>query len=238
MRCAPGLATAGSAALLEPTGSRNTTADLEISTMRDFACPKCSQRLAFENSVCLGCDSAIGFDLVNRDFAVLGPSGVTLVAPPRQMCANCTSPAATGWCPPTPGTMSVLLTHPNRAADGDPAVPAFAEAETAKRRLVVELIELGLPIIDRVADPSTVSRSTSCPARRRKSPLGTTMGSSPWTSPRATTCTARSCASRWPSRTGHCWGTSGTRSVTTSSPCSRRPARRERSSSSSSVTRK
>ena len=36
-----------------------------------------------------------------------------------------------------------------RPADGDPALPAFAEAEAAKRRLVVELVELGLPINDR-----------------------------------------------------------------------------------------
>ncbi len=31
--------------------------------MRDFACPHCGQRLAFENSVCLSCGNAIGFDL-------------------------------------------------------------------------------------------------------------------------------------------------------------------------------
>ena len=52
--------------------------------MRDFACPNCGQRLAFENSVCLSCGSPIGFDLAARDFAVLGPQGVTLLAPARQ----------------------------------------------------------------------------------------------------------------------------------------------------------
>ena len=31
--------------------------------MRDFTCPNCGQRLAFENSVCLSCGSALGFSL-------------------------------------------------------------------------------------------------------------------------------------------------------------------------------
>ena len=31
--------------------------------MRDFNCPNCGQRLAFENSVCLACGSALGFSL-------------------------------------------------------------------------------------------------------------------------------------------------------------------------------
>lgn len=120
--------------------------------MRDFACPKCSQRLAFENSVCLNCDSAIGFDLANRDFAVLGPNGVTLLAPPRQMCANLHI-ACCNWLVSSGGLCRSCSLTRTRPADGDPAVPAFAEAEAAKRRLVVELIELGLPITDRVADP-------------------------------------------------------------------------------------
>jgi hypothetical protein len=37
--------------------------------MRDFACPNCGQHLAFENSVCLSCGSALGFSL--DDMALL-----------------------------------------------------------------------------------------------------------------------------------------------------------------------
>ncbi len=29
--------------------------------MRDFLCPNCGQHLAFENSICLSCGSALGF---------------------------------------------------------------------------------------------------------------------------------------------------------------------------------
>jgi hypothetical protein len=37
--------------------------------MRDFTCPNCGQHLAFENSVCLSCGSALGFSL--DDMALL-----------------------------------------------------------------------------------------------------------------------------------------------------------------------
>jgi hypothetical protein len=123
--------------------------------MRDFACPNCGQRLAFENSLCLGCNNPIGFDLVLREFAILRSDGVTTAAPARRMCANL-NVAGCNWLVPADvrGLLcrSCSLTR-TRPADGDPALPTYAEAEAAKRRLVVELIELGLPINDRVADP-------------------------------------------------------------------------------------
>ena len=124
--------------------------------MRDFACPNCGQRLAFENSMCLGCNNPIGFDLVQREFAILGGDGVTTVGSARRMCANLHVAGCNWLVPaadrPAPLCRSCSLTR-TLPADGDPAMPAFAEAEAAKRRLVVELIELGLPINDRVADP-------------------------------------------------------------------------------------
>ena len=70
--------------------------------MRDFACPHCGQRLAFENSLCLSCNNPIGFDLVEREFAILGPDGVTTRRPrPADVREPATSRAATGWCRPT-----------------------------------------------------------------------------------------------------------------------------------------
>jgi len=122
--------------------------------MRDFACPHCGQQLAFENSVCLNCGSAIGFDLVQREFAVLGADGVTTLAPTRQICANLNL-AGCNWLVPTNGgplCRSCSLTR-TRPGEGSVALRAFAEAEAAKRRLVVELIDLSLPIDDRVAAP-------------------------------------------------------------------------------------
>ena len=70
------------------------------------------------------------------------------------MCANL-NVAGCNWLVPAGQPLlcrscSLTRTRPN---DGDSALPAFAEAEAAKRRLVVELVELSLPINDRIADP-------------------------------------------------------------------------------------
>ncbi len=124
--------------------------------MRDFLCPNCGQRLAFENSLCLNCGSNLGFDLSARDFLLVGSSGLTSEQQPRTMCANLNL-AGCNWLVPAgvPGTLcrSCSLTR-TRPADGDlGALPEFAAAEAAKRRLVLELVELGLPITDRLQDP-------------------------------------------------------------------------------------
>ena len=41
--------------------------------MRDFICPNCGQRLAFENSVCLNCGSSLGFSLDDMALLVIAP---------------------------------------------------------------------------------------------------------------------------------------------------------------------
>lgn len=125
--------------------------------MRDFACPNCGQQLTFENSVCLACGSSLGFDLDNRGFTAL-PSDSSTSGPDAGgfQCANLNL-AGCNWLTP-PGSagglcVSCALTR-TRPADTDAeALAAFAEAEAAKRRLVLELTELGLPIRGRDADP-------------------------------------------------------------------------------------
>src|SRR5262245_49428520 len=126
--------------------------------MRDFDCPRCGQRLTFENSRCLGCDSSIGFDPDARSFAVLTAGGARADGGGASRCANL-DVAACNWLAPagSPSGMCVscALTR-TRPADTDlDALPAFAEAEAAKRRLVLELAELGLPLRGRDVDPET-----------------------------------------------------------------------------------
>jgi hypothetical protein len=41
--------------------------------MRDFTCPNCGQRLAFENSLCLSCGSSLGFSLQDMALLVIAP---------------------------------------------------------------------------------------------------------------------------------------------------------------------
>jgi len=127
--------------------------------MRDFTCPNCGQRLAFDNSVCLGCGSALGFSPDEMALLIIapdaGPAG-TVAADDYQLCANLHL-AECNWLvrvgPGQPLCDSCALTR-TRPADADTkALTAFAEAEKAKRRLLVECRELNLPITGRDRDP-------------------------------------------------------------------------------------
>ena len=124
--------------------------------MRDFACTTCGQRLAFENSECLHCHSRLGFSLPDRQLRVLDEQQtVSVDGVVHERCA-CAGTARCNWLAPTTATegmcASCALTR-TRPAAGSDAMPAFADAEAAKRRLVVELTELGLPITGRAVDP-------------------------------------------------------------------------------------
>ena len=61
--------------------------------MRDFNCPNCGQRLAFENSVCLYCGSPLGFSLDDMALLVIASGaesehGGAVDASEYQLCAN------------------------------------------------------------------------------------------------------------------------------------------------------
>jgi hypothetical protein len=118
--------------------------------MRDFACPHCGQRLAFENSRCLACGSEIGIDLSAMDFQLVGEDAEF------RRCAN-QRIAACNWLVPIDGTATLCrscrLTRTRPSDDDAVGLPEFADAEGAKRRLVFELTDLGLPIVGRDTDP-------------------------------------------------------------------------------------
>lgn len=129
--------------------------------MRDFLCPSCGQHLAFENSLCLSCGSAVGFSLDDSAFLVItsGPEdghGGSVDANEYQLCANM-HVAECNWLvmvePVRALCASCRLTRTRPRDDDAPAMSAFADAERAKRRLIVELKELGLPIVGRDEDP-------------------------------------------------------------------------------------
>ena len=127
--------------------------------MRDFLCRKCGQRLSFENSLCLHCKSPLGFWLPTRSIYVLDEKERTEVDGVLvERCAN-NKVAQCNWLVEWTGKSelcaSCRLTRTRPADDDTDALPAYGQAETAKRRLILELDELGLPIRGRDEDPDT-----------------------------------------------------------------------------------
>jgi hypothetical protein len=106
--------------------------------LRSFTCGVCRQLLFFDNNRCLRCGSALAFDWETRDL---------LARPDGPPCANrevigcnCLATAPGAFC------RACALTR-TRPSDGDAAgVAEWARAEAQKRRLLFELLELGLPV--------------------------------------------------------------------------------------------
>jgi hypothetical protein len=131
-----------------------------MSFMRDFLCPTCGQHLTFENSLCLSCGSAVGFSIDDMALLVIAAEDEdhagAVDASKYQLCANLHL-AECNWlveiAPVRRLCTSCVLTR-TRPNDTDvAALTAFAVAEKAKRRLIVELRELDLPITGRDEDP-------------------------------------------------------------------------------------
>src|SRR4051794_33824743 len=107
--------------------------------MRAFACPTCRRLVTFESARCLHCDTALSYDPDARTIRALDRHG--------HRCANEVL-AACNWIAPAEGELcaSCALTR-TRPADDDPeGLAALPAAEAAKRRLLFELAELGLPV--------------------------------------------------------------------------------------------
>jgi hypothetical protein len=116
--------------------------------MRTYNCQRCGHDIDFAASRCATCGAELGFRPEGDDFVTLGPAALTADDPGFWRCLN----AAWGcnwivnadsgeiWC------RSCRLTR-GRPDTGRPdAIAAWEVAERIKRRLVRQLIVLGLPI--------------------------------------------------------------------------------------------
>ena len=109
-------------------------------TMRSFSCPTCRHLVFFESFGCLNCGTQLGYARAERTL-------VAVDALARARCANATS-ADCNWVPAgrTGRSADCCALTRTRPADAAPAgLAAFARVEAAKRRLVLQLDELGLP---------------------------------------------------------------------------------------------
>jgi len=113
--------------------------------VRAFACGHCQQLVFFENSVCLRCHTPLGFVPTRRQVVALTDDATRTGL---RRCANADI-AACNWM--VEGEDPVALCRCCRLTrirpnDRDPiGMAEFAAAEAAKRRLVFQLLELGLP---------------------------------------------------------------------------------------------
>lgn len=105
--------------------------------MRSWTCGVCGQLVFFENSACLRCGSALGFDWSMREL---------WTRPEAPRCANAERIGCNGLAE-ADGALcfacSLTRTRPND--DDATGIGQWAEAERAKRRLLFELGELALP---------------------------------------------------------------------------------------------
>jgi len=125
--------------------------------MRVFTCDSCGQLVFFDNSQCLRCHSPLGYVHQRRDVVALtevAPDHLVDLSSPVRAWQRCATHVVTGcnWLVPAGSNAlceSCVLTR-TRPADGDAeGVAELLHGEMAKRRLIFQLAELGLPIVPR-----------------------------------------------------------------------------------------
>jgi hypothetical protein len=132
-----------------------------------FSC-RCDRPIYFPNSLCLACKAPLGYEAEAQQLRALAPAGDAgqwkLDPPPEgadaaatwKRCRNFDSPAGCNWLVPAgdkePLCRSCRLNHtiPD-LSDPDNGV-WWRKIENAKRRLVAQLLNLGLPVASKVSE--------------------------------------------------------------------------------------
>ncbi len=124
--------------------------------MKTFRCA-CSNRLFFDNSLCLSCQRDVGFSVERANFVRLdaNPDGPSEGVRP---CANYGS-GLCNWVLEADATTDLCLAcrlNVETPVSGGTDHELMQRVETAKRRLVFSLLDLGLPVIPLNEDPGGV----------------------------------------------------------------------------------
>jgi hypothetical protein len=100
----------------------------------------------FENTECLRCGQALGFDPDRLALVALGGDGEGFRRCGNQVIAGCNWLVPTAAGQSSPLCVSCRLTR-TRPDDSDSVgLIAFAEVEAAKRRVVFQILDIGLPL--------------------------------------------------------------------------------------------
>ena len=124
--------------------------------MRDFNCPNCGQRLAFENSLCLSCGSRLGFSLDDMALLVIASGADSEHGAPSTRASTGCAPICI-W-PSAIGSREGADQKAMQVVRADPHPPQRQRHQGAGRirgrregqaPAIVELYELKLPIVGR-----------------------------------------------------------------------------------------
>lgn len=131
--------------------------------MRDFQC-HCGNRIFFENTRCLACGRTLGFVPDRLRLLALEPCTDGLWRPAGggggrfRSCANAEQAGCNWLLPETDAGPRCRSCRLNQVIPdlGRPLNRLYwRRIEAAKRRLIYSLLRLGLPIVDRAADPES-----------------------------------------------------------------------------------
>jgi hypothetical protein len=168
-------------AAIEPEGAPTLAAELASPTVsRAYRC-QCGRPVFLRNSECLACHTPLGYVIDRLGVMPLAPAvgegaqpdTFTVFGDPHgntyRRCANLMTPAACSWMVPAardgeqlpadtqglaPGyclACSVTRTIPDLSLESNGEL--WRKLETAKRRLISQLLALGLPVVSRHVDP-------------------------------------------------------------------------------------
>jgi hypothetical protein len=124
--------------------------------VKAFSCRVCGNALFFENSVCVSCGTNLGYSRTEHDIVPVDTEGRYVDGDGLvwHVCRNLGLSGCT-WLSRTEGGQCFAcdLTRTRPADDDAEGLAQLPVAESAKRRLVVELDARGLPITTRDEDP-------------------------------------------------------------------------------------
>lgn len=124
--------------------------------MKKQSCSVCHSAVFFENSVCLHCGTNLGYLRERRTIVAVDGAGQFQDSSGSTwyICANLGISGCT-WLVPHAGApcFSCQLTRTRPNDQDAKGLSQFIVAERAKRQLIAELDQLGLPIVSRTDDP-------------------------------------------------------------------------------------
>ncbi|HTE10781.1 MAG TPA: putative zinc-binding peptidase [Chitinophagaceae bacterium] len=132
--------------------------------MKLYSCDKCQNLLYFENTVCLNCRSAVGFDAGSLSMVTLLPSNektFTDINNKNQSWRYCDNAAyaACNWIIPASQTdgfcMACDLNRTIPSLDKEENLDRWRRIEIAKHRLIYSLLRLRLPVESKEGEEET-----------------------------------------------------------------------------------